>query len=67
MDDHQQWVAAADMLTSARKVDGSNDLPSDDLVDTFRDGLTTACVIPEYTLSDMGAALYVTEKGRFAP
>jgi len=36
-------------------------------VDEFRDGVTTACVVPAMKLTDVGAALYLTEKARFKP
>ena len=67
LDDHQQWVAAADMLTGAQKTDGGSDVPGDSLIDTFRDGITTACVIPSQSLTDIGVGLYISEKARFAP
>lgn len=64
----QQWTAAADMLTGARnKGDGGEGLPPDSLVDTFRDGVTTACVEPTLRLDEVGAMLYLTERERFAP
>jgi hypothetical protein len=64
----QQWVAAADMLTSARnKGDGGQGLPHDYLVDAFVAGIDTVCVVPEMSLAEAGAGLYLTERDRFRP
>ncbi len=64
----QQWAAAADMLTGARnKGDGGEGLPPDPLVDEFRAGITTACVVDTMTLADVGAGLYLTERETFRP
>src|SRR5689334_3235311 len=55
MNDHEQWVAAADMLTGARnKGDGGDGMPSDALIDEFQSGVTTACVEPTMSLTDAG-------------
>lgn len=43
MTSKQQWVAAADMLTSVRKVDGGTRLPADGLVARFRSDVATGC------------------------
>lgn len=68
MTEHEQWVAAADMLTGARnKGDGGAGVAPDYLVDTFRGGIDTACVIDTMTLDEVGAGLYLTERARFAP
>jgi hypothetical protein len=64
----QQWSAAADMLTGARnKGDGGEGLPPDLLVDEFMGGITTACVVPDMSLAEVGAGLYLTERARFRP
>jgi hypothetical protein len=65
----QQWTAAADMLTGARnKGDGGEGgLPPDLLVDEFMGGITTACVMPDMSLAEVGAGLYLTERARFRP
>lgn len=66
----QRWAAAADMLTGARSKDGSDDLPPDELVDTFEAGVTTVCSTPSMdtlNLAEVGATLYLTERARFAP
>jgi hypothetical protein len=68
MTDAQQWTAAADMLTGARnKGDGGKGLPPDSLVDEFQGGVSTACVVPSMTLTDVGVGLYLTERSRFQP
>ena len=61
----QQRVMAADMLVSARSVDKVTTMPGDQMVGTFRDGLTTACVVDTAKMNEMGAALYLTEKDRW--
>lgn len=63
----QQFAAAADMLVSARSVDGGKGLPPDSLVNDFEGGITTACVVGTMKLNDIGAALYVTEGSRYRP
>lgn len=68
MTDAQQWAAAADMLTGARnKGDGGTGLPPDSLITEFQSGVTTACVVPTMSLSDVGAGLYLTDHARFRP
>ncbi len=64
----QRWAAAADMLTGARnKGDGGQGVPPDSLVDEFMGGTTRACVVPDMSLAEVGAGLYVTERARFRP
>lgn len=43
MDDHQRWVAAADMLTNARGVWKIGTMPSDSLIDTFEADIDMNC------------------------
>lgn len=63
----QKFAAAADILASARnKIDGGSGLPSDSLIDEFRDGITNVCVLPTMTLTDATYGLYSTEP-RFHP
>ena len=67
MDDHEMYVAAADILTSARnKIDGGTGLPPDSMIDEFRSGITTVCVVPSMTLLEATYGLYTTEP-RFHP
>lgn len=64
----QEFAAAADMLAGARnKGDGGTGLPSDALINEFSGGITTACVVPTATLTDIAVALYLTERERFKP
>ena len=64
----QQWAAAADMLTGARnKGDKGTGLPTDSLVTTFQEGITTACVVPTAKLTDIAVGLYLTERATFRP
>jgi len=59
--------AAADILTSARnKIDGGTGLPADSMIEDFAGGITTACVVPSMTLTDVTFGLYSTEP-RFHP
>ena len=68
MSSSQQFAAAADMLTGARnRGDGGVGLPPDSLIDDFRQGVTTACVIDTMSLADVGAGLYLTDRDRFRP
>lgn len=54
MMESQKFAAAADILTSARnKIDGGADLPADALIREFEFGITTACVVPSMTLTDV--------------
>ncbi|SKA87063.1 hypothetical protein SAMN06295879_1025 [Agreia bicolorata] len=67
MDDHQRYVAAADILTSARnKIDGGTGLPPESMISEFRRGITTVCVVPSMTLLEATYGLYTTEP-RFHP
>ncbi len=64
----QQWVAAADMLTGARnKGDGGEGLPPESLVNEFKSGITTTCVVPTMSLSETAAGPYLTGRARFQP
>lgn len=67
MTDAQQYAAAADILTAARnEIDGGTGVPPDPLIVEFQSGVTTACVIPSATLTDVTFGLYQTEP-RFHP
>jgi hypothetical protein len=72
MTSKQQFVAAADMLTSAQQEDGASDshLPSDDLVRDFESGIATVCEVDaaaDESLAETGGTLYLTERSRFSP
>ena len=58
MSEHERWVAAADMLVGIRDQWGIKDMPSDSLVDTFKDDITQGCEpIASLTLTDTAASL----------
>ncbi|WP_432114030.1 hypothetical protein [Streptomyces sp. S1] len=62
LDDHQQWVLAADMLSGARKVDGATDLPEDTDVDRFQQDMATACQAEATSkTTEVGATLYMLD------
>jgi hypothetical protein len=69
MTDAQQWVAAADMLTSARKKwDGGEGLPSDSLVTRFQGGITDACSVDDnHQLPEIAVGTYLTYRDRYSP
>lgn len=68
LDQHENFVAAADMLVGARSVDDEGaGLPDDDLVEEFRDAITTACVVPSMVITDVAVGVYLTEKATFKP
>jgi hypothetical protein len=62
MDDHQRWVTAADMLVSARKVDGVTALPADTEVARFQGDMATACEpIATVKTTEIGASIYLMD------
>lgn len=61
MDNHQQFVAAADMLLGARSVDGSEDMVSDGMIDDFSAGVSNVCIEPSMSIADVAVGLYLTE------
>ncbi|MFE1735236.1 hypothetical protein ACFW6X_34715 [Streptomyces bacillaris] len=62
LDDHQQWVLAADMLSGARKVDGGTDLPDDTEVDRFQQDMATACEGDATArTNEMGVTIYMLD------
>lgn len=67
MSGRQKWAAAADMLTAARnKGDGGTGLPGDSLITEFQGAVTTACVVPTMSITEVGVGIYLTEP-RFRP
>lgn len=59
MTEHQKFVAAADILTSARdKIDGGTGVAPDDLIRRFESDITTGCVEPTVTLTDASYVIY---------
>lgn len=68
MDNHQRFVAAADMLTGARNKHGGSGLPPDSLIETFQSGISNVCTAEESLgITDAAVGLYLTERARFAP
>ena len=70
MTDDQRRVAAADMLYVARKKDGAQALPSDELVATFALDLSDICHAPAGetgSIGDIGALTYLAYPEKFKP
>lgn len=69
MDEHQQFVAAADMLVNVQTVDDPDldDMPSDAKIREFAGGITTACVVPTYSIAEIAVGVYMTDQDLFAP
>lgn len=59
----QSWVAAADLLVSARKQDGGKSLPADSEVDRFRKDIVDGCAPPAETqiITEIAAAIYLMD------
>lgn len=72
MNVHEQWVTAADLLSSARAVNGIQPaMPGDALVDAFAASLATACrndlavvTHPTY-VSRVAVGVYLLEREKF--
>jgi hypothetical protein len=68
MSSHERRVAAADMLVSARKVDGGESLPSDRLIASFENDISEGCEpIATMTISEIAAAIYLIGKAQYEP
>ena len=67
MTEKQRWVAAADMLVSARKVDhDSTDMPADGLVTKFKNEVTQGCrgsTSPKIT--EVASMAYIIDRATF--
>lgn len=62
MNDHERWVAAADMLAGARKTDGGSDLPADSEITRFQKDMGTACEAnADMKAAEAGATLYLMD------
>lgn len=69
MDDHERFVAAADMLLAARRADGAGDLPPDDLIRSFQAAIADVCEADTegiVTIAEVAAGIY-TLSTDFAP
>ena len=63
----QKFAAAADILVAAwTKIEGSSQFPDDSMINEFRDGIGTACVVPTMNISEVSYGVYSTE-ARFTP
>lgn len=69
MTDKQQWVAAADMLNSARnKIDGGEGLPPDVLITSFQGDITESCEVDKVdSIATIAAVLYKIGRDTYAP
>lgn len=62
MDDHQRWVLAADMLSSARKADGADGLPADSEINRFQQDIATACKpVDTAKTTEIGVSIYLMD------
>ena len=69
MTDSEQWVAAADILTGARKKwDGGEDLPADSLITQFQREITGACSVDDdHQLPEIAVGTYLMSRDRYSP
>ena len=69
MTDSEQWVAAADILTGARKKwDGGEDLPADSLITQFQREITAACSVDDdHQLPEIAVGTYLMSRDRYSP
>jgi len=69
MTDSQQWVAAADILTGARKKwDGAEDPPADSLITQFQRDITEACSVDDdHQLPEIAVGAYLVGRDRYSP
>jgi hypothetical protein len=69
MTDSQQWAAAADILTGARKKwDGGEDLPADSLITRFQRDITEACSVDDdHQLPEIAVGMYLIGRDRYSP
>ena len=69
MSDSQQWVAAADILTGARKRwDGGEDPPTDSLISRFQRDITEACSVDDnHQLPEIAVGTYLNGRDRYSP
>jgi hypothetical protein len=56
------------MLTAARhKGDGGTGLPPDSLIRTFEADISEGCLVPEMTIDEIGAGIYLTGRTQYSP
>ena len=63
MTENERRMAAADMLTGGRSVDGTNELPSDRVIADFQRNVSTACEADgRQTIADMATGVFLIDK-----
>lgn len=65
MDQHETFVAAADMLVVQQEKDGAEQLPSDELIESFKADVTTSCRderADDLAFTEIGLLIYTTDK-----
>lgn len=70
MDNHQRYVAAADMLLTFRKKDGAGEIPTDEMIGAFALDVSDMCaarVGDIATIADVGPLVYLAFPGEFKP
>jgi hypothetical protein len=56
------------MLVSAQSVDGGDELPSDELINQFRDDISEACTAEEsLKVAEIAAGIYVIGRTTYGP
>lgn len=69
MNQHEKFVAAADMLTSSRTADGGKEaVPPDSLINDFAAKISTACEPDAHQgVSDIAATVYIVARTKYGP
>lgn len=69
MNQHETFVASADMLLTGQQNDGREEgVPDDELIEEFKRGMNEVCgVEASMPISQVGSLLYVTERATFKP
>ena len=66
MTENERRIAAADMLTGGRSVDGIKELPSDRLIADFQRNVSTACEADGgQTIADMATGVFLIDKAHW--
>jgi hypothetical protein len=61
----QRWVAAAEILLTARRADGGAALPRDGQVGSFARDISRTCLGRSAVVSDVGLGVYIIDKPRY--
>lgn len=69
MTNDERFAGGADMLVSAWGVDGTEgELPTDNVVDSFVDDISTACEAgDDLVLNETAVGIYLIDKDRYGP